>query len=149
MDEYHGNGGRGCIFGPLSLISYFCSCFLWVRKIVFFFVKSKRAFFLLCECECWFISSTAKNYRYSLKSFKKIVLEHFNPHFNTTVLFESKGKKTQLDWTMLFDTAEMFETVVKAHKADEGQKQNVERLEKYLSKHFNQQVSGYKAAGEL
>ena len=65
--------------------------------------------------------------------FKKIVFEHFNPNFITTVLFESKGDATLIDWTLLFDTAEMRETVVKAHKADEGQKQNIERLEKYLS----------------
>ena len=66
--------------------------------------------------------------------FKKIVFEHFNPHFITTVLFEDKGEETQIDWSMLFDTAEMRETIIKVHKADEGQKQNVERLEKYLSK---------------
>jgi hypothetical protein len=41
-----------------------------------------------------------------------------------------------MDWSMLFDSAEMLETVVKAHKADEGQKQNVEKLEKYLSQLF-------------
>ena len=66
--------------------------------------------------------------------FKKIVFEHFNPHFITTVLFESKGEETQIDWTMIFDTVEMSETIIKAHKADAGQKQNIERLEKYLSK---------------
>jgi uncharacterized protein YndB with AHSA1/START domain len=66
--------------------------------------------------------------------FEKIVFEHFNPHFITTVLFESKGNETQVDWTLLFDTAEMLETIIKAHKADEGQKQNLERLDKYLSK---------------
>jgi len=64
--------------------------------------------------------------------FKKIVFEHFNPHFITTVLFESKGEETLLDWTLLFDTAEMREIVVKAHKADEGQKQNLDKLERYL-----------------
>jgi uncharacterized protein YndB with AHSA1/START domain len=68
--------------------------------------------------------------------FKKIVFEHFNPHFITTVLFDpsADGEETCIDWTLLFDTADMREIVVKAHKADEGQKQNVERLEKYLSK---------------
>ena len=66
--------------------------------------------------------------------FKKIVFEHFNPHFITTVLFESNGDETNIDWTLIFDTAELRETIVKAHKADEGQKQNIERLEKYLSK---------------
>jgi uncharacterized protein YndB with AHSA1/START domain len=66
--------------------------------------------------------------------FKKIVFEHFNPHFITTVLFESKSEETRMDWTGLFDSVEMLETVIKVHKADEGQKQNIERLEKYLSK---------------
>jgi uncharacterized protein YndB with AHSA1/START domain len=65
---------------------------------------------------------------------KKIVFEHFNPHFITTILFESKSEVTKIDWTLLFETIEMYETIVKAHKADEGQKQNIERLEKYLSK---------------
>ena len=65
---------------------------------------------------------------------KKIVFEHFNPHFITTVLFERKGEETQIDWSMLFDTVEMFDIIVKAHKAGEGQKQNIEKLEKYLSK---------------
>ncbi|NOW94516.1 SRPBCC domain-containing protein [Mucilaginibacter sp. SG564] len=63
---------------------------------------------------------------------KKIVFEHFNPHFFTTVLFESKGDETQVDWTMVFDNAEILETVVKVHKADEGLKQNVEKLGEYL-----------------
>jgi uncharacterized protein YndB with AHSA1/START domain len=65
--------------------------------------------------------------------FKKIMFEHFNPHFITTILFESKGNETGIDWSMLFDTADMYEIIVKAHKADAGQKQNMERLEKYLS----------------
>jgi uncharacterized protein YndB with AHSA1/START domain len=64
---------------------------------------------------------------------KKIVMEHFNPHFIATILFEPKGEETQLDWSMVLDSAEMLQTLIKAHKADEGQKQNVERLEKYLS----------------
>jgi uncharacterized protein YndB with AHSA1/START domain len=66
--------------------------------------------------------------------FKKIVFEHYNPHFISTVLFESKGEETDIDWAGLFDTAEMREIVIKVHKADEGQKQNLERLEKYLAK---------------
>ena len=64
--------------------------------------------------------------------FKKIVFEHFNPHFITTVVFEEKGEETCMEWSGLFDSAEMLETVVKAHKADEGMKQNVEKLERYL-----------------
>ena len=65
---------------------------------------------------------------------KKIVFEHFNPHFITTVLFKPKDEDTQLDWSMLFDTFEMGDIIIKAHKAREGLKQNVERLEKYISK---------------
>lgn len=65
--------------------------------------------------------------------FEKIAFEHFNPHFFTTVLFKADGEQTQLEWAMVFDSVEIFETVVKAHKADEGLKQNVEKLEKYLS----------------
>lgn len=64
--------------------------------------------------------------------FRKIVFEHFNPHFITTVLFTPAGEETQLDWTMLFDSPEMRETIVKAHKADEGQQQNIEKLKHYL-----------------
>lgn len=63
---------------------------------------------------------------------KKIVFEHFNPHFIATLLFESKGERTLINWSSLFDTSEMRETIIKAHKADEGMKQNVEKLEKYL-----------------
>ena len=64
------------------------------------------------------------------------MFEHFNPHFITTVLFDpsADGEESQIDWTLLFDTEEMRETIVKVHKADEGQKQNIEKLEKYLSK---------------
>ena len=69
---------------------------------------------------------------------KKIVYEHFNPHFIATLLFESKGEETLIDWSMLFDTAYMREIVIKAHKADEGLKQNVEKLEKYLSNRLNE-----------
>lgn len=71
--------------------------------------------------------------------FQKIVFEHFNPNFITTVLFESQGDETLMNWTTLFETAEMLEIVVKAHKADEGLKQNVEKLVTYL-KSLNQSI---------
>lgn len=64
---------------------------------------------------------------------RKIVFEHFNPNFITTVIFEAQGDKTSMQWTMVFENAEMLETIVKAHKADKGLEQNVEKLEKYLS----------------
>lgn len=64
---------------------------------------------------------------------RKIVFEHFNPHFMTTVLFEPDGAYTQLEWAMVFDTPEQRDIIVKAHKAEEGQKQNLQRLQAYLS----------------
>lgn len=64
--------------------------------------------------------------------FRKIVYEHFNPHFVATVLFEADGEVTHIDWSGVFDTEEIFEHINKAHHAREGQKQNVERMEQYL-----------------
>ncbi|MFI5160163.1 MAG: SRPBCC family protein [Sphingobacteriales bacterium] len=64
--------------------------------------------------------------------FKKIVFNHVNPTFTTTIEFVSKGDKTELKWHMLFETAELFEAIVKAHNAAEGLKQNIEKLNVYL-----------------
>ena len=64
---------------------------------------------------------------------ERIVFEHITgPHFTTTVTFAAEGKKTLLTWRMLFDTAEQLQQVVKTFKADEGLKQNIEKLEVYL-----------------
>lgn len=65
--------------------------------------------------------------------FKKIVFEHFNPHFITTVHFEAVGQTTIMNWSALFDSEEMLQTIIKAHKADKGMRENVEKLERYLS----------------
>ena len=64
---------------------------------------------------------------------KKIVFQHFNPDFLTTVEFEQQGNKTFLQWHMLFETKELFGIVVKTFKADEGLQQNIFKLENYLS----------------
>jgi uncharacterized protein YndB with AHSA1/START domain len=63
---------------------------------------------------------------------KKIVFEHFHPDFTTTVQFEELGDKTHLIWHMLFKSTEEFIAVVKAHKADKGLEQNVDKLGVYL-----------------
>ncbi|SDB99451.1 SRPBCC domain-containing protein [Niabella drilacis] len=63
---------------------------------------------------------------------QKIVFQHFNPGYTATVLFKAREGGTLLDWTMVFETPELFETVVKVFKADEGLQQNVEKLEHYL-----------------
>lgn len=64
---------------------------------------------------------------------ERIVFEHLTgPKFTATITFEKAGNKTLLTWHMLFETAEEFERTVKTFKADEGLRQNVERLEVYL-----------------
>lgn len=69
--------------------------------------------------------------------FKKLVYEHISaPKFLATVEFEAKGEKTILNWHMLFESKEQFIQVVKTFKADEGLKQNGEKLEQYLQTKF-------------
>lgn len=64
---------------------------------------------------------------------KKIVYEHVSgPRFLATIDFEEQGEQTLVRWHMLFETAEEFIQVVKTFKADEGLKQNVEKLSAYL-----------------
>jgi len=65
--------------------------------------------------------------------FKKIVYEHISaPKFITTIDFEEQGGQTFINWHMLFESAEQFMQVVKTFKADEGLKQNIEKLIVYL-----------------
>jgi hypothetical protein len=65
---------------------------------------------------------------------KKIVYEHVSaPKFISTISFEEQGEQTHLTWHMLFESVEEFIQVVKTFKADEGLKQNVEKLEVYLA----------------
>ena len=66
--------------------------------------------------------------------FKKIVYQHVTaPKFITTIEFEDRGKQTFLKWHMLFESKEQFIQVVKTFKADEGLKQNIEKLERFLA----------------
>jgi uncharacterized protein YndB with AHSA1/START domain len=70
--------------------------------------------------------------------FKKIVYEHISyPHILATIEFEAQGEQTLLTWHMLFDSAEDFIKVAKEHKAAEGLKQNVEKLNAYLAAQKN------------
>lgn len=46
--------------------------------------------------------------------------------------FERLDDKTQLHWHMLFESRELIIAVVKRYKADEGLKQNIEKLSRYL-----------------
>jgi len=68
---------------------------------------------------------------------KKIVYEHVSgPKFLATIEFESQNDKTFLKWHMLFETAEEFIRTIKTFKADEGLKQNIEKLQAYLEKNL-------------
>lgn len=65
---------------------------------------------------------------------KKLVYEHITgPKFVATVEFQAQGDQTFITWHMLFESAEEFIQTVKTFKADEGLKQNVEKLNVYLS----------------
>jgi uncharacterized glyoxalase superfamily protein PhnB/uncharacterized protein YndB with AHSA1/START domain len=64
---------------------------------------------------------------------KKLVYDHVSgPRFLATIEFEKRGGKTHISWHMLFETKEQFIQTVKTFKADEGLKQNIERLNEYL-----------------
>jgi uncharacterized protein YndB with AHSA1/START domain len=65
--------------------------------------------------------------------YRKIVYQHITgPKFLASVEFESNGKATFLRWHMVFESREEFIQTVKTFKADEGLKQNVEKLTEYL-----------------
>jgi uncharacterized protein YndB with AHSA1/START domain len=65
---------------------------------------------------------------------RKIVYQHYAPKFLATIEFEAQGEKTKIDWHMLFETREQFIHTVKTVRADEGLKQNIERISEYLEK---------------
>ncbi|HEV7621861.1 MAG TPA: SRPBCC domain-containing protein [Flavisolibacter sp.] len=70
--------------------------------------------------------------------YKKIVYEHISePKFLATVEFESQGDKTFINWQMLFESKEQFLKVVRTFKADEGLRQNIEKLNHYIHTQLN------------
>lgn len=65
---------------------------------------------------------------------ERLVLDHVSaPKFRMTVTFEDKGDRTLLKLHSVFESAEQLEQVIKVFKADQGMKQNVDRLENYLA----------------
>lgn len=64
---------------------------------------------------------------------ERIVFEHVTgPKFTTTVTFEAQGNKTLLTWRMVFESEEYLKKVVQEFKADQGLKQNVDKLNAYV-----------------
>jgi len=79
-----------------------------------------------------------KNYRnkavyLEIIPFSKNSFDHFAPNFKTTINFEVQSDQTRISWQMLFETAELFDVVVKTFKADEGLEQNITKLKDYLA----------------
>jgi uncharacterized protein YndB with AHSA1/START domain len=70
--------------------------------------------------------------------FRKLVYRHISaPLFTAIIRFEEEGNKTRMEWQMIFESREEFIRTVKTFKADEGMKQNVEKLSGYLTKLTN------------
>ena len=64
----------------------------------------------------------------------KLVLEHVTgPKFLMTVTFEEQGDQTLVSIHSVFESAEQLQEVIKVFKADEGMRQNAERMENYLN----------------
>lgn len=64
---------------------------------------------------------------------KKLVYEHMSsPKFRATITFESRLDKTFIEWQMLFESREALIQVVKTFKADEGLRQNLDKLNAYV-----------------
>jgi uncharacterized protein YndB with AHSA1/START domain len=67
---------------------------------------------------------------------EKLVWMHGNEkernQFESTVLFEEDGNKTKLTMKMVFKTKEERDKVVEKYGAVEGNRQTMDRLEKYL-----------------
>jgi uncharacterized glyoxalase superfamily protein PhnB/uncharacterized protein YndB with AHSA1/START domain len=69
---------------------------------------------------------------------KKLVYEHLSgPRFTATIEFEAQKNKTLISWHMLFETKEVFIQTVKTFKADEGLRQNIDKLQHYLETQIN------------
>jgi uncharacterized protein YndB with AHSA1/START domain len=69
-----------------------------------------------------------------IKKPEKLVLEHTTaPHFVMTVTFEAQGNKTLVTLHSVFDSEDQLQEVIKVFKADVGMKQNVDRMEEYIT----------------
>ncbi|MBT30562.1 MAG: polyketide cyclase [Thalassobius sp.] len=73
-------------------------------------------------------------YTYSkIEPNKEIVLAHLaTPKFTIIISLSQEGEKTQVKWQNIFDSVPSKEEAVRAFKADEGLRQNLEKLANYL-----------------
>jgi uncharacterized protein YndB with AHSA1/START domain len=66
---------------------------------------------------------------------EKLVMTHMGL-FIMTATFEAKGDKTLITMSGLFETPELLQQLIKEVSADKGMKENMDKLETYLAKHF-------------
>lgn len=63
---------------------------------------------------------------------ERIVYDHISmPKFRVWVSFEEQGNKTLVTMCSQFESAEALKKVIEVFKADEGMKQNIDRLQAY------------------
>lgn len=68
----------------------------------------------------------------------KIVMKHVSfPPFVMTATFEAQGDKTLVTLHSLFESEEQLAEVIKVFKADEGMKQNITRMDEYITTVLN------------
>ncbi len=65
---------------------------------------------------------------------ERLIYTHTEPKFYCTVTFEKFAGKTKLTMSMVFESADVYNYVVKEHGAIEGQAQTFTRLEEHLAK---------------
>ena len=66
--------------------------------------------------------------------YEKLVHVHgSDPKFELTAIFTAQGNKTLVTVTSRFETPEMLQKAVKEFGADEGLKQNIDRLVTYIT----------------
>ena len=68
--------------------------------------------------------------------YKKLSYDHLAPNFRFTVNFIDQGKKTLISIRMLFESAAQKDKIVKEFGAEEGLKQNVDKLEMYIEEGY-------------
>ena len=78
-----------------------------------------------------------KNIYKELVKPEKIVLDHVTaPRFRMTATFEAQGDKTLVTLHSVFESAEQLKEVIRIFKADVGMKQNMDRMEMYVTTLF-------------
>ena len=65
---------------------------------------------------------------------KKLVMDHLAaPKFTISINLFDEGEQTGMEWQNIFETVADFKLAVDTFKADEGLKQNLERLAAYIN----------------